>query len=155
VTEQGGSSIVLPDYTGAAVAGQRLGSAFYEREMTLRRALAALGRHDVPNGHKLDDVVYLGKGPLARQLQALGLLGRLDAGGLAGDTSPALDDLRRAIGAQRLRQALINLSTTRSTPNDDVSTACALYHLTGRPITTWVNHYLVSETAIKPPGGCR
>ena len=102
-----------------------------------------------------DALVPVRQGPLARRLQALGLLGRLDEGGLAGDASPALDDLRRAIGAQRLRQALIDLSTAGATPNDDVSTACALYHLTGRPITAWVNHYLVSDAAIKPPGGCR
>lgn len=154
-SEQGGYTIILPDYTAAATAEQRLGPAYYAREMVLRRAIAAVARTDRGSNIHLYNIVYLGHGPLARQLQALGLLGRLDGGGMSNDASPALGDLRRAIGAERLRHDLIEISTTGATPDDDVSAACALYHLTGKPVTAWANRYLPGFSAIKPAGGCR
>lgn len=155
LNELDGGSGPLPDYTAAATAEQRLGSAYYAREMALRRAIAAVGRTDTGGNLHLYTIAYMGKGPLAHQLQALGLLGRLDDGGFTPDASPALDDLRHAIGAQRLRNDLIEISTAGATPNDDASAACALYHLTGKPVTAWANRYLPSYAMIKPAGGCR
>lgn len=155
VTEQGGNDLLLPDYTAAATAAQRLGPGYYAREMALRRTLAAMGRRTGPNNQQIDNIVYLGKGPRAAQLRALGLLGRLDDGGFSSDASPALDDLRQAIGAERVRHDVITLSTVGATPNDNASVACTLDHLTGKPLTAWANSYLNRYAAITPARGCR
>lgn len=153
---------LLPGYTGAAVAGQRLGQDFYAREMALRRVLDSLQAGDrtleqLNADHRLNDTLYAGQGPLAARLRALGLGARSTA--FSPDGAPALDDLRRAIGSDRLRRLLIALSLDGTVSNNSDSVACALVHVTGQPVIAWMRRYiplpLQGWGQAQPVGGCR
>ena len=97
---------------------------------------------------------YLGQGPLAARIRALGLMRRINS--FTTDVSPALDDLRHAIGAERLRRILIDLSAAGTTPYDIGGVACALDHSTGRPVAAWMNRYLAEGyPPLKSAGDCR
>ncbi len=141
----------LTTYTGAAVAGQHLGPAAYSREMALRRQVNTLRQHDQMAAFY---VLQNDRGSLGQAISAAGLQGRL--GDSAGpDASPALDDLRQAIGAEPLRRALIALAADGQTQNSENGVACALGRITGRPLTAWMNRYLAgSPFAIKPTSAC-
>ncbi len=149
----------LPAYSGAAVAGLRLGAASYAREMALRRSLAAImsRQPQATTDQALYDVEYLGLGPLAARIQALGLMRRITS--FTTDTSPALDDLRRAVGAARLRHVVSALAAAGTTPYDAPSVACALSRATGQPVSAWMNRYVPpfwrSFIQTTPVGGCR
>lgn len=129
-------SQMLAGYTGAAVAAARLGPAFYAREMALRRAASTLVLRDTHN--QAQALLQWGEGPLAARMRALGLSGRLDA----YDASPALDDLRREIGPERLRHLLIDLAWTGRTPWDPTRVTCALSRASGHPVAPLARRYL-------------
>lgn len=129
-------SQMLAGYTGAAVAAARLGSVFYAREMALRRAASTLVLRDTHN--QAQALLQWGEGPLAAPMRALGLSGRLDA----YDASPALDDLRREIGPERLRHLLIDLAWTGRTPWDPTRVTCALSRASGHPVAPLARRYL-------------
>ncbi len=148
---------LAPAYTAMAVAERRLGATYYAREMGLRRALAAMAVHSPPNdaAHTLYNAEYLGQGPLGHEIRALGLMRRLDANVTPPDVSPALDDLRRTLGAERARALLVGLAAAGATPNDALSVGCALSRATGRPVTAWMNRYRPESYRITLTGGCR
>ena len=100
------------------------------------------------------EVLQNDQGSLGQAISAVGLQGRM--GDNAGpDATPALDDLRRVIGAERLRQALIALAAGGQTRNRESDVACALERITGRPVRTWMNRYLTgSPFAITSTNGC-
>ncbi len=141
----------LSGYTGAAAAELRLGTGFYRRELALRRRASALVRLDTT--WKQETLLDNGQGPLSGDLYALGLAGRLTA----GDDTPLMDDLRRAIGPVRLRRELIALSADGLTlSNDDQTAVCALTHRTGQPLATWQRRYeRGGASAYGASGDCR
>ena len=90
------------------MAGERLGPAAYRGEMALRRAVDTLRRR---NGMAAFRMLQGDGSSLARATAAVGLQGRL-GDNATPDASPALDDLRSAMGAGRVRLLLIALAAT-------------------------------------------
>ncbi len=128
-------SQMLAGYTGAAVAGLHLGPRFYAREMEVRRAADALTLHD--QGNRALTLLQRGEGPLSVEMRSLGLSGRVGV-----DASPALDDIRRRIGAERLRRALVALADTGQPMSDIDDATCALSRATGQPVAALAYRYL-------------
>lgn len=143
-------NLSLTGYTGAAVAGERLGSAAYRNEMALRRAVDTLRLRDQAAAYF---VLQRNQGPLARAVDAVGLQGRL-GDNATPDATVALDDLRGALGAEHLRRLLIGLAAGGGIRNDEGSIACALHHATGRSVAALMNRYLTGPFAIRTTGGC-
>ena len=140
----------LTGYAGAAVASERLGPVAYRSEMALRRAVDTLRLHD---GMAAFRVLQDDGSALARAIGAAGLQGRL-GDNVTADASPALDDLRQALGAARVRRLLIALAASGGIRNDEGSVACALHRATGRPIAAPMSRYLPRPYAIRATAGC-
>ncbi len=130
---------MLAGYTGAAIIGQRDPRA-YAQEMDVRRSAASFVRYDPTHfpqpSHQ--ELLQEGQWPSAQRMWSLGLAGRLGV----IEAVPALDDLRRAIGAPRLQRLLRQFATSGWTRDFDPDVACALTRATGRPVLAWINRYL-------------
>jgi len=138
------------------VAGVRLGVRYYAAEMALRRALDSLQHGDrtldqLNADHRLNDILYAGQGPLAARVRALGLWMRINA--FWADASPALDDLRQAIGPERLRRVLVSIATAGTGTNESMRVACLLSRATGQPVTAWMGRYIPPALASFLPAG--